>query len=223
MTQATDLKQSWTVNAANWTRAVRDGLIPSRKAGTDAAIVEAVVARAPKRLLDVGGGEGWLCREVRARTGCACVGIDFSADLVRDAAAADPGGRYRVLTYGDLVAGRHDLGGGFDIAVFNYALFEEDVAPVLAAVRRLLAPKGTVIIQTLHPDTSPEKREGWRVEDFAAFENQGWTPMPWYYRSVAAWGETVARAGLAVVEAREPKSADGRVLSLLLVCEAAQP
>lgn len=223
MTHAADLERSWTANAANWTRAVRDGLIPSRRAGTDAAIVAAIAARAPKRLLDVGCGEGWLCREVRARTGCACVGIDFSADLVRDAAAADPGGRYLVLTYGDLVAGRHDLGGGFDVAVFNYALFEEDVAPMLAAARRLLAPGGAVIIQTLHPDAFPEAREGWRVEDFAAFENQDWVPMPWYYRTVDSWHETVARAGLALVEAREPTSAQGRVLSLLMICEAAQP
>jgi SAM-dependent methyltransferase len=223
MTHAADLERSWTANAANWTRAVRDGLIPSRKAGTDAAVVEAIAACAPKRLLDVGCGEGWLCRKVYARTRCACVGIDFSADLVRDAAAADPAGRYLVLTYGDLIAGEHSLGGGFDVAAFNYALFEEDVAPVLAAVRRLLSPGGAVIIQTLHPDALPEKREGWRVEDFAAFENQDWTPMPWYYRSVAAWRDTVARAGLAVVEAREPKAADGRVLSLLLICEAAQP
>lgn len=223
MNHKQDLERSWTANAANWTRAVRDGLIPSRKAGTDAAIVEAIAARAPKRLLDVGCGEGWLCREVRARTGCGCAGIDFSADLVRDAASADPDSRYLALTYGDLIASKHDLDGGFDVAAFNYALFEEDVAPVLAAVRRLLAPGGAVIIQTLHPDAFPKADEGWRVEDFAAFKNQDWTPMPWYYRSVAAWRETVARAGLAVVEAREPKAADGRVLSLLLICEAAQP
>lgn len=223
LTRAADLERSWSANAANWTRAVRDGLIPSRKAGTDAAIVEAIAARKPHRLLDVGCGEGWLCRQVHTRTGCACVGIDFSADLVRDAAAADPGGRYLVLSYGDLIAGKHDLGGGFDVAAFNYALFEEDVAPVLAATRRLLTPKGAVIIQTLHPDAFPDAREGWRVEDFAAFETRNWKPMPWYYRSLAAWRETVARAGLALAETREPKTADGRVLSLLLICEGQKP
>jgi SAM-dependent methyltransferase len=223
MTHASDLERSWTANAANWTRAVREGLIPSRKAGTDAAIVEAVAARTPKRLLDVGCGEGWLCRQVRARTGCACVGVDLSADLVRDAAAADPAGSYLVLTYGDLIAGEHDLGGAFDVAVFNYALFEEDVAPLLTAARRRLAPGGAVIIQTLHPDVFAGTAEGWRIEDFAGFENQDWTPMPWYYRSVASWRETVARAGLAMVEAREPQTADGRILSLLFICEAAQP
>ncbi len=147
-----DLEKSWTANAANWTRAVRDGLIPSRKAGTDAAIVAAIAERRPKRLLDVGCGEGWLCRGIRAATQCDTTGIDASAGLVRDAAAADPDGRYQVLSYADLVAGAHDLGGEFDAIVFNYALFEEDVAPLLAAARGLLAPQGAVLIQTLHPD-----------------------------------------------------------------------
>ncbi len=202
---------------------MRDGLIPSRKAGTDAAIVDAVVARRPTRLLDVGCGEGWLCRRIWAATQCDTTGIDASAGLVRDAAAADPDGRYQVLSYADLVAGTHDLGGEFDAIVFNYALFEEDVAPLLAAARGLLAPQGAVLIQTLHPDVFAGAAEGWRIEDFAAFQSPDWTPMPWYYRSVASWRQTIARAGLALIEAREPQTADGRILSLLMICEAARP
>ncbi len=218
---SSELERSWIANAANWTRAVREGLIPSRKAGTDAAIIDAVVARRPKRLLDVGCGEGWLCRKVRAATQCDTTGIDAAADLVRDAAAADPAGTYRELSYTDLVAGTHDLGGGFDAIVFNYALFEEDVAPLLAAARGLLAPRGAILIQTLHPDVFAGAAEGWRIEDFAAFQSRNWTPMPWYYRSVASWRATVARAGLTLIEAREPRTEDGRILSLLMICESA--
>ena len=202
---------------------MRDGLIPSRKAGTDAAIVAAIAARGPKRLLDVGCGEGWLCRQARAAIGCDTTGIDAAADLVRDAAAADPTGTYRVLSYADLVAGARDLGRDFDVIVFNYALFEEDVAPLLAAARGLLAPRGAILIQTLHPDVFAGATEGWRVEDFAAFESRDWTPMPWYYRSVASWRATIARAGLTLIEVLEPQTEDGRILSLLMICEAAQP
>lgn len=219
MSRSADLERSWIANAANWTRAVREGLIPSRKAGTDAAILGAIVQRRPQRLLDVGCGEGWLCRRAREETGCAATGIDASADLVRDASLADPAGSYRVLSYADLIAGRHDLAGRFDAIVFNYALFEEEIAPLLGAARGLLAPRGAILIQTLHPNAFPQAAEGWRVEDFAAFENQDWTPMPWYYRSVASWTAQITRAGLRLVETREPKAADGRVLSLLLICE----
>ncbi len=218
MTRPHDLESSWIANAANWTRAVREGLIPSRKAGTDAAILAAIVARKPRQMLDVGCGEGWLCRRVRGETVCAVTGVDFSRDLIRDAAQADPEGRYRVLGYADLIAGRHDLGGGFDVIAFNYALFEEDVAPLLRAAGDLLAPGGAIIIQTLHPDALAGAAEGWRTEDFAAFQSPGWAPMPWYYRSVASWHDTIARAGLALIEAQEPKTEDGRILSLLLIC-----
>lgn len=222
MTFSTDLERSWIANAANWTRAVREGLIPSRKAGTDAAIVDAIVSRRPKRMLDVGCGEGWLVRAVTTQAGCDAVGIDGSADLVRDAAASDPARRYAVLSYGDLVAGRHNLGGGFDVVAFNYALLEEDITPLLKAARSLLAPRGAIIIQTLHPDAFAGAEEGWRTEDFSAFQNQNWTPMPWYLRSLVSWREAIARAGLAIIETREPKAVpDGPPLSLLLVCESA--
>lgn len=224
MTRAEDLERSWIANAANWTRAVRERLIPSRKAGTDAAIVDAIVARRSKRLLDIGCGEGWLVRAVTAQTKCNAVGIDGSADLVRDAAASDPVNRYGVLRYDDLIAGRHDLGDGFDVIAFNYALFEEDIVPLLEAARSLLAPRGAIVIQTLHPNAFAGVEEGWRTEDFSAFQNQNWTPMPWYLRSLDSWQETIARAGLKIAEAREPKAApDGPPLSLLLTCESAAP
>ena len=224
MTHANDLEQSWTANAANWTRAVREGLIPSRKAGTDAAIVDAIVARGPKWLLDVGCGEGWLVRAVTAQTKCDAVGIDGSPALIRDASAADPASRYVVVPYSDLVAGRHDLGGGFDIIAFNYALFEEDIVPLLVVARGLLAPRGAIVIQTLHPNAFAGDEDGWRTEDFSAFQNQDWAPMPWYLRSLASWHDSIARAGLRIVETREPKAApDGPPLSQLLICESPQP
>ena len=222
MTHADDLEQSWVANAANWTRAVREGLIPSRKAGTDAAIVRAIVARRPRRVLDVGCGEGWLIRAVRAQTLCEAVGIDGSPDLVSDAATADPASRYVALKYDALVAARHDLGAGFDVVAFNYALFEKDIVPLLSAARGLLASGGAVAIQTLHPDAFARAEDGWRTEDFSAFQNQNWTPMPWYYRSLQSWRETIGRAGLAIIETREPKAQpDGPPLSLLIICESA--
>jgi 2-polyprenyl-3-methyl-5-hydroxy-6-metoxy-1,4-benzoquinol methylase len=183
-----------------------------------------VTRRRPKLLLDVGCGEGWLVRAVTAQTKCDAVGIDGSADLIRDAAASDPANTYGVLRYEDLVAGRHDLSGGFDVISCNYALFEEDITPLLKTARSLLAPRGVIIIQTLHPNAFAGAAEGWRTEDFSAFQNQNWTPMPWYLRSLDSWRAAIARAGLKIVETREPKAApDGPPLSLLLACESATP
>src|ERR1700743_1203478 len=113
MTFDRDLTESWDRNAANWTRVVREGLIPSRRAGTDAAILEAIAERAPRRLLDIGCGGGWLIRAVTGCFGCAAVGMDGSEALIAAARAADPANDYRVLDYSGLAAA--EIGADFDV------------------------------------------------------------------------------------------------------------
>lgn len=214
------LADSWTQNAANWMRAVRDGSIASRKAGTDAAILDAVAARKPARFLDAGCGEGFHVRHVAERTGCAAVGFDGAAALVEAGRAADSRNRYIVLTYGAFIADPGAVGGPFDAIAFNYALFDKDVAPVLAAARGLLAPGGAILIQPLQP-AAVGGDDGWRTEDFAAFGSENWMPMPWYFRTLESWRAAIAEAGLALASVAEPAAEPGGPpLSLLMTCEA---
>jgi SAM-dependent methyltransferase len=227
MDHARAVTESWERNAANWTAAVRGGLIASRTAGTDDAIVGAIVARKPARLLDVGCGEGWLVRRVVAATGCEAVGIDGAARLIADARAADLAGDYRLLDYEGLVANPAALDGPFDVIAFNYALFDERAAIVLAATRTLLGPDGGVVVQTLHPwaalPPGQPYRDGWQREDFAAFGAAQWTPMPWYFRTLGSWYGVLRDAGLTLVELSEPvSSAGGPPLSLVLVAAASR-
>jgi 2-polyprenyl-3-methyl-5-hydroxy-6-metoxy-1,4-benzoquinol methylase len=214
MTEHDQLIRCWERNAENWTRVVREGLIPSRRAGTDDAVLGAIAECRPKQLLDIGCGEGWLIRAAVVRTGCGAVGIDGAAALIAAARAADPANTYHVLDY-DSLAGS-DIGADFDVAVFNYALFAKDIVPLLRAAAARLAPDGVIVIQTLHPGDG--QQDGWRVEDFAAFGGGGdWTAMPWYFRSLKSWRAVLRAAGLAIRELREP-TADRRILSLLMIC-----
>jgi len=48
---------SWCKNALTWTVAVREGRIESRQI-TDRAIVDAVLSRSPRSVLDIGCGVG---------------------------------------------------------------------------------------------------------------------------------------------------------------------
>ena len=57
-----EIGDSWTRNAALWIAAVRGGRIPSRARVTNDAIVNAILRHSPRRVLDVGCGEGWLPR-----------------------------------------------------------------------------------------------------------------------------------------------------------------
>lgn len=213
------LARSWEANADAWTRVVRERKIESRRLATDAAVLEAVLERSPRRVLDVGCGEGWLCRALSAR-GIEAVGVDGSALLVEEARAAG-GGRFEVASYAELAAHPERVGGPFDAVVCNFALLHEDVAPLLRALGTLLGPEGVLVVQTVHPWSARGEgpyADGWRTERFAAFGAEFPEPMPWYYRTLASWVEVLRAAGLAVRDLREPVHPEtGEPLSLLLV------
>ena len=230
MTPVTDtrpalrLVPTWTTNADAWTRAVREGKISSRRAGTDAAIVEAVVSGLPPagRVLDVGCGEGWLARALGA-LGAVVHGVDASAPLV-EAARAEGGAdgtTFDVLDYEAAAADPDRLGGPYDAVVFNFALLDDRAAAPLRAASAVLERGGRVVIQTLHPlAAGPPYADGWREETFDGVEGD-FEPMPWFFRTLGSWVRVVSGAGLALAEVREPTHPEtGDPLSLILIAEA---
>lgn len=207
------IAHSWRANAEAWTRAVREQRIASRKAGTDAAIVDAVVSSGARRVADLGCGEGWLARALAAR-GCKVVGIDGSPELI--AAARELGGaRFEAIAYANLDV--HALG-RFDAAVFNFALLDDDLRTPLAAAHSLLTDRGSLFVQTVHPWIACGEApyaDGWRLETFDAFGGEFRKPMPWYFRTLQSWSDALRDAGFTIDAIVEP-SADGKPLSLLM-------
>ncbi len=198
---------------------MREGRIPSRRAGTDAAILSAISREAPAALLDVGCGEGWLARAL-ADAGCRVTGIDASPELIA-AARALGGGTFETLSYDALAASAARLGAPFDVAVCNFSLLGEDLAAVLRQIRVLLRRDGVLLIQTVHPRIAcgdGPYEDGWRLETFAAFGGAFPAAMPWYFRTLASWDAAVAAGGFTIAERAEPEDAEGRTLSLLLRC-----
>lgn len=214
--------RSWTDNAAAWTAVVRERMIPSRQAGTDAAIVAACQSLSPGPVLDVGCGEGWLVRALGAR-GIAAGGVDVSPPLIEQARALG-GGRFDVASYAQIGSDPGTVRGPWRGIVCNFSLLGDPVHPLLAALRWRLAPEGTLLIQTVHPWSAKGDepyRDGWRTEAFDAFAVSFPTPMPWFYRTLGSWLQEIAQAGLRVTRVDEPVHAmTGAPLSLLLHCEA---
>jgi 2-polyprenyl-3-methyl-5-hydroxy-6-metoxy-1,4-benzoquinol methylase len=212
---------SWMANAGAWTRAVREGRIPNRREVTDAAIVAAVVERAPGRVLDLGCGEGWLMRALAER-GIEAIGLDVSLELVM-AAEETGGGRYRCCSYEELVDDPTRAGGPYDVIAANFSLLGADLAPLLRALRRNLSPGGALVIQTAHPWTAAGEdgyADGWRMETFDAFGQEFAEPMPWYYRTLASWVDALRAGGFRVAALREPVSPRTRLpASLVMVAE----
>ena len=213
------LLQSWQHNAQSWIEAVRSGALESRIKVTDQAILLAVLGRQPKRVLDLGCGEGWLLRALAERA-IEAVGVDGDATLV-DAARAAGSSQVHVANYEALAQAKVDIGRDYDLICANFALLHQDIIPLLAAMNALLAPGGALVIQTLHPWSvaAGNYQDGWREETFAGFQGQ-WQPMPWYFRTLSSWLNALEMAGFRLAGLQEPQHPQSPVpQSLLMVAE----
>ncbi|MDQ3328340.1 MAG: class I SAM-dependent methyltransferase [Chloroflexota bacterium] len=216
------LHKSWRANAAAWTTAVRESAIQSRRAGTDAAILSAMLEHQPTCVLDLGCGEGWLAR-VLAAHGVEVVGVDASEPLIRAAKEAG-GGDFHALTYSQLLQMESEqLGGRFDAVVFNFALLEESLDAALACAHRFAAENGVMMIQTVHPWTARGElpyEDGWRTERFSSFGGEFREPMPWFFRTLQSWTDVIRGAGFQLKSLREPVHPEtGDPLSLIIVAK----
>lgn len=212
---------SWRRNAAPWTAAVRGGAIASRQRVTDGAIVEAVLARQPRSVLDVGCGEGWLARTLSAR-GVDVTGIDATPELVEQARRSG-GGTYRVMEYGDLASGA--LRQRFDVVVCNFSLLgRESSEAAVGGVPELLGPDGRLLIQTLHPSVVEGESggEGWRNGSWAGCGSGFSDPAPWYFRTLDGWLGLLERSGLQSVGVLEPRDADSPTPASLILVAASR-
>src|SRR4029453_762598 len=89
-----DMSNGWDASAAAWIAAVGERGDWSRQHVLDPALLERIAQRRYRRALDVGGGEGRMCRRLRAPP-IPKVGIDPTAALLERARALDPSGDYR--------------------------------------------------------------------------------------------------------------------------------
>jgi 2-polyprenyl-3-methyl-5-hydroxy-6-metoxy-1,4-benzoquinol methylase len=195
---------SWRANAAPWSEAVRNQRIESRRLVTDRAVIDAVVSVKPRTVLDLGCGEGWLTRALAER-GMRVTGADAVPALI-EAAKKAGGGDFRVASYEDIAAGA--LKERFDCIVANFALIGGPAVDTLIGhVPSLLNPGGSLVIQTLHPVAACGDlpyEDGWRPGSWAGFSEDFTDPAPWYFRTLESWERLIARAGLLLIERREP-------------------
>ena len=213
---------SWQRNTGPWTVAVREGRIDSRRLVTDRAIVDAVMRRVPRSVLDLGCGEGWLARQLSAR-GIAVVGADAMPELITAARTAG-GGDFRVMSYADVAAGR--LGLSFDMVVSNFALLgKQSVDDLIHSTPGLLREQGLLMVQTLHPLAACGDlpyQDGWREGSWAGFDASFTNPAPWYFRTLESWTGLLTESGFQLLELREPVHPHtGTPASVILVAQRA--
>jgi 2-polyprenyl-3-methyl-5-hydroxy-6-metoxy-1,4-benzoquinol methylase len=211
---------SWRKNASPWTTAVRENQIASRALVTNKAIVDAVLSRSPRTVLDIGCGEGWLARAL-AEHGVSAVGVDVVPALIEQARKAG-GGEFRISSYEDIAAGRLDVSA--DLVVANFSLIgKESVEGVIRRAPSLLNSRGSLVIQTLHPVAScgdESYADGWRTGSWAGFSEEFSDPAPWYFRTMESWETLLADSGFRILETREPVHPEtGKPASVIFIAQ----
>jgi 2-polyprenyl-3-methyl-5-hydroxy-6-metoxy-1,4-benzoquinol methylase len=195
---------SWHKNAIPWIVAIQEQQIESRKLVTDRSIVDAVVSRNGKTVLDLGCGEGWLTRALVGQ-GMEVLGTDIIPALIAQAQTIGVG-RFELASYAEIAAGKLSI--KFDVVVANFSLFgDESVRSLFRSIRSLLKPHGAFIIQTLHPAIvcgDLPYADGWRSSTWDGFSADFTDPAPWYFRTLGTWVDLYGSSGLSLWEIREP-------------------
>lgn len=165
MTAATEPVNLWT--EAEWAQrylAERDE-IPHRSEGY--AVMLEVLTRAPRRVLDLGTGDGYTLGLIRvAYPGAAGVGLDFSAEMLGRA-------RDRFAGEADVQIVEHDLDaplpaslGRFDLVVSSFAIHhcvDTRKLALYGEVFRLLEPGGSFLNLEHVDSATPELHDEFLV------------------------------------------------------------
>lgn len=199
---------SWHVNAAPWSKAIADKAIESRQLVTNAAIVQAITKLQPASILDLGCGEGWLSRALKAELPKANIkGVDAIPALIDAAKNLSTAINYAVASYQDIIVGAlHDV--QYDLIAINFALFgDELVRDLLQTLRKHLAAGGHLVIQTLHPVVACGDlpyQSGWREGSWAGFSSDFKDAHPWYFRTLEDWLALFIHCGYHIQSMQEP-------------------
>lgn len=215
-----EIVDSWLDNARPWVTAIRENEIESRTQVTNKAIIEAVLQKSPRTLLDMGCGEGWLAREL-SKAGISVLGIDAIPELVA-AATKEDGGVFKIVSYENLIEGA--IKEKFDTVVCNFSLLgKESVDAIFKCMSCMLNDGGFFIVQTVHPVTAcgdSKYIDGWRTGSWAGFSDDFKNPAPWYFRTLETWKNLFLHNGFTLNEILEPLNAKtSRPASVIFIGE----
>jgi SAM-dependent methyltransferase len=197
------MDNGWEASAAAWIADMGERGDFGRRYVLDPVMLPRAMARAPKKVLDVGCGEGRLCRMLRERVDAEITGLDPTSALLAAARARDPNG-----TYIDGMAERLPFAdASFDLVVSYLSLIDvEGWEAAIAEMARVLMPGGALLIANLNSFNTANGEAGW-IKDGegrrVAF------PIDHYLEERVAWADY---RGIRIRNFHRPLSAYFRAL-----------
>jgi SAM-dependent methyltransferase len=224
------MSNGWDASAAAWIAAVGESGDWSRQHVLDPALLDRVAQRGYRRALDVGCGEGRMCRMLRARA-IPTVGIDPTAALLERARALDPSGDYRA-------AGAEAMpfaDGEFDLVLSCLTLIDiPDFRQAFREMVRVLEPGGTLLIANLTSFTSTSANGSVRdadgrflyfpvdryLDEFPMWVDWKGIRIENWHRPLSAYMSELLRQGLRLVHFDEPAPIGGDAEAAANYCRA---
>ena len=147
-----DVQANWNTNADRWDARYDDDGDANRRYQSDEPMLELLGAVQSLKILDVGSGNGYLCRKL-AKGGAIMTGVELSDRFVKIATDRERAEKLGI-TYCHGSASQMDFlpNFGFDKAVANYVLMDiRDYSAALRQVYRVLKPGGSFVVVISHP------------------------------------------------------------------------
>ncbi len=146
-----EIRRTWDANAAFWDERVEAGDTWQRTL-IGPAVERLLELRSGERVLEVACGNGEFARRMSA-LGANVLATDFSEEMLERARSYGGDVEYRLADATDseqlLAVGE---AGSFDAGVCNMAIMDMvDMEPMIAALARLLRPRGRFVFSVLHP------------------------------------------------------------------------
>lgn len=146
------VQANWNANAEKWNARYDDDGDRNRRYQSDASMLALLGEVASLRVLDVGSGNGYLCRKL-ARAGARMTGVELSDRFLEIAVEGEREEKLGIAYYHasasemDFLPDSH-----FDKAVSNYVLMDvRDYTAALSHVCRVLKPGGCFVVVISHP------------------------------------------------------------------------
>jgi SAM-dependent methyltransferase len=237
------MDNGWQASANAWIADMGEQGDFGRRYVLDPVMLPRAVARAPKKALDVGCGEGRFCRMLKQHS-IDVTGVDPTPALIEAARARDSDGAYVEATAERLPFDDD----AFDLVVSYLSLIDiPDIEAAIPEMARVLAPGGTLLIANLNSFNTACIETGW-IEDHAGrrlyypIDNYLEERSMWieyrgirirnHHRPMSTYMRTLLDAGLRLsyfdeplpsAEAPQEKAASYRLVPWFLVMEWVKP